>query len=349
MHTETLIVGGGLAGLYLANLLLKADRSFLLVESRERFGGRILTKEDNGAHYDMGPAWFWPGQPRIESLIQELGLKHFDQYAAGNLIYQDERAQVHQNRGYASMQGSYRMQGGLGTLTQALLGKLPENCYRNKTAIVSLERDADGIAATTDTGAEISAQQVVLSMPLRLAAQLKFDPVPSPSAIEAMEKTPTWMAGQAKALATYNQPFWRDEGLSGDAMSRSGPMIEIHDASPYNGGPYALFGFIGVPPQGRKNEAELRDKLRAQLITLFGPKAENFRELFLKDWAFDPNTSTKLDLQPLHTHPSYGMPAALSNLWDKRILFGGSEVAPRFGGYLEGALEAAEHTCRFLQ
>jgi len=348
MVTETLIVGGGLAGLHLANLLLKADRSFLLVESRERFGGRILTEEDDGAHYDMGPAWFWPGQPRIESLVREHDLKKFDQHAAGDLIYQDERAQVHRNQGYASMQGSYRMHGGLSALTQALQAKLPKDSFYNKTSIVSIERDANGIIATADTGVTISAKKVVLTMPPRVAARIKFDPVLSPSAIEAMEQTPTWMAGQAKALATYNKPFWRDDGLSGDAMSRSGPMVEIHDASPANGGPYALFGFIGVPPMGRKDVAELRERLQAQLVALFGSRAGNFRELFIKDWAFDPNTSTERDLQPLRTHPLYGMPEALSNLWDQRVLFGGTEVARQFGGYLEGALEAAENTCEFL-
>lgn len=349
MHTETLIAGGGLAGLYLANLLLKADRSFLLVESRDRFGGRILTKEDNGKHYDLGPAWFWPGQPRIESLISELKLKKFEQHAKGELMYQDERAQVHRNQGCASMQGSYRMQGGLSSLTQALLGKLPAESHHSNTVITGIEQDVDGVIATTHSRQKIFAKKVVLTMPPRLAARIKFDPLLPAAAVVAMEKTPTWMAGQAKALVTYDEPFWREKGLSGDAMSRSGPMVEIHDASPADGGPYALFGFIGVPAQGRKDVLSLRERLQAQLIALFGSEAENFRDLFLKDWAFDSNTSTELDLQPLRTHPFYGMPDSLNNVWNNRILFGGSEVAQQFGGYLEGALEAAENTFHFLQ
>ncbi|MEM1154111.1 MAG: hypothetical protein AAGI44_08210 [Pseudomonadota bacterium] len=48
---------------------------------------------------------------------------------------------------------------------------------------------------------------------------------------------PTWMAGQAKVVAVYESPFWRDSGFSGDAMSRKGPLIEIHDASPASGEP----------------------------------------------------------------------------------------------------------------
>ena len=63
----------------------------------------------------------------------------------------------------------------------------------------------------------------------------------------------------------------------------------------------------------------------------------------MKDWAVDPCTSTTLDLQPLYAHPAYGMPKLLKDLWQGRVVFGGSEVATQFGGYLEGALEAAEH------
>ena len=40
-------------------------------------------------------------------------------------------------------------------------------------------------------------------------------------------------------------------------------------------------------------------------------------------------------------HPNYGLPCVLSGLWDEALVFGGTEVAPTFGGFLEGALEAA--------
>ena len=156
------------------------------------------------------------------------------------------------------------------------------------------------------------------------------------------------MAGQAKAVAVYDRPFWRDEGLSGDAMSRKGPMVEIHDASPATGGPYALFGFIGVPPNGRADQQVLRQHLKAQLIRLFGPKAAEPRQLYVKDWAFDLFTATDADKAALYAHPTYGLPQAMTGLWDDRLHFAGSEVAPAFGGYIEGALESAENVISTL-
>jgi len=343
MQTDVLIIGGGLAGLRLAHLLARAGRSFCLVEARDRLGGRILTETIGGGHFDMGPAWFWPGQPRIAELIDDFGLTQFDQHYLGDLLYEDERGQVQRGRSHASMQGSFRMSGGLGALINALADRLSPDGVLLNTQVTQLQQTADGIIATTITGDPISAQHVVLAIPPRIAATLFFNPMLPDAATQTMQDTATWMAGQAKAIAVYDRAFWRKEGLSGDAMSRTGPMVEIHDASPAEGGPYALFGFIGVPPQGRENEQVLRQHLQAQLIRLFGPKAAYPKALFVKDWAFDPQTSTPRDLQPLYAHPSYGLPDVLTNLWGGRIIFGGTEVAPQFGGYLEGALEAAEN------
>ena len=48
-------------------------------------------------------------------------------------------------------------------------------------------------------------------------------------------------------------------------------------------------------------------------------------------------------------HPNYGLPCVLSGLWDEALVFGGTEVAPTFGGFLEGALEAAEYAYTVLK
>lgn len=345
----TLIVGGGLSGLALARLLENAGQDYLVLEGRDRFGGRILTEHLGGGAFDMGPAWFWPGQPRIAALIAELGLEKFDQYADGILTHEDERGQVQRGRGFASMQGSWRMKGGLGQLIARLSDTVPADRKRLNAQVKSLSQTDIGVTATLTSGAQITADRVVLALPPRVAATLHFAPALPAQAIQAMQSTATWMAGQAKAVAVYDRPFWREAGLSGDAMSRHGPMVEIHDASPHEGGPYALFGFIGVPPHARSDEQVLRQHLLAQFGRLFGTEAAEPRHLYVKDWAFDPFTATAADQQPLYAHPTYGMPSVLTDLWPGKLHFSGTEVAPQFGGYLEGALEAAQNTLSVLK
>ncbi len=125
-------------------------------------------------------------------------------------------------------------------------------------------------------------------------------------------------------------------------MSQMGPLAEIHDASPEEGPPFALFGFVGVPPAHRQDETVLRHAVLAQLSRIFGPQAFDPDALYLKDWAFDPYTANELDHQPLLRHPAYADTLLMRGFWSGRLLLAGSEMAPRTGGYLEGALEAAE-------
>lgn len=347
MKTNIAIIGGGLAGLSLARHLHKAGLDFQLFEARERLGGRIKTHQHQGAGYDLGPAWFWSGQSRMEAITSDLGLSCFEQYATGIQLYETESGDVIRNQGFASMQGSWRVDGGLGKIIEGIADALPKD--RIHTQFKAEVIDAE-TGITFANGRTCHAQQVVFALPPRLIPDLTINPPLGQAHIEAMRSISTWMAGHAKILALYEKPFWRDEGLSGDASSRHGPMVEIHDASPNTPHTSAgLFGFLGVPAQHRQNNRQaILAAVQAQLIRLFGDKAANPIELIYKDWAFDPHTANALDHAPLMHHPEYGLPNALETLPNRNLHLCVTEVAPEMGGYLEGALAAAEATAHAL-
>jgi len=347
MQTDVLVVGGGLSGLSVADQLAQADIDFLLVEAQDRLGGRILTQEIAGAAFDLGPAWFWPGQPRIAKLILRLGLGVFEQYASGSIVFQDQAGDVQRDRGYSSMTGSLRVAGGMGAMIAGLQSHLAPFRLWLKTRVQSVE-DIGGnirVVLATDAGVEtVTARQVVLALPPRIIADtITFAPTLPQDAIRSMAQIPTWMAGQAKILAVYDKPHWRDAGFSGDAMSQKGPMVEIHDASPASGGPYALFGFVGYPaPMRAKHPDQILDLARQQLVDMFGPQMANPIFLHMQDWALNDAIATPRDHISPRSHPIYGLPRPLCNLWSGRLILASTETGPEFGGYLEGALEAAD-------
>lgn len=78
---DFLVVGAGLAGLEVATELRNHEASVIVLEARDRVGGRVLTGTegegtDLGSHpVDLGAQWIGPGQSRVMGLVHQLGLR----------------------------------------------------------------------------------------------------------------------------------------------------------------------------------------------------------------------------------------------------------------------------------
>lgn len=351
------IIGGGLSGLYTAYRLSRMNVDWVVIEARDRLGGRILSTPGPGPRHDLGPAWMWPDfQPRMAALVEELGLTAFDQYDEGAMLIERSLQEPPKRvRGFVSGNTSVRIDGGVEQLIQALAQRLsPERIFLN-SRISTVQSTPSGIALQTfDTHqalAELRFSQVISAIPLRLLAQdIVFEPMVDAQTRQGWIKTPTWMAPHAKYVALYEHAFWRDEGLSGMAQSHVGPLVEIHDASQPQGNG-ALFGFVGVPASARKqlDEASLLDACRQQLVRLFGAKAATPVAHYLKDWAADRLTATDADLQNVAGHTRTQPVRPLQGDWFGQLIISGTEAAVEHQGYMEGALEAADWAMRYVR
>ena len=73
-----MILGGGISGLYSAYQLLKKnpDRHLIILDKRDRWGGRIYTHKDQYMTVDTGACRFNNRHPLLLELIHELHLDH---------------------------------------------------------------------------------------------------------------------------------------------------------------------------------------------------------------------------------------------------------------------------------
>jgi monoamine oxidase len=354
---DIVIVGGGLSGLKLAHLLEKQGRDYQLIEARDRWGGRIYSPKSPNSEqrYDMGPAWFWTGQMRVAALIKELALNQFDQTAYGNLVFQEQSGNIRRDIDMATMEGAYRVEGGLISVIDGLVDALPNERLHLNIAARQIAKHADHIwVSTADDQPNIKAQHVILCLPPRLAEHaIEFTPHLPKAIRQEMKSCATWMAAHAKFIAVYDRPFWNENGLSGDAISHIGPMMEMHDASPapsINSKEGAIFGFLGVPADARKGQEDaVIAACRQQLVALFGDQANAPLKIFYEDWAEQAFTATPLDANGPQSHPQYHSIEIDEGEWHNHLYLSSTETAPQFGGFIEGALEAAEATFKRLQ
>jgi monoamine oxidase len=84
--TDTVIVGGGIAGLSTARALVRAGRSAVVLEARERVGGRTATVDVAGTRMDVGGQWLAPQQHRMQALVRAFGLATFPTFHSGRKI-----------------------------------------------------------------------------------------------------------------------------------------------------------------------------------------------------------------------------------------------------------------------
>lgn len=212
---------------------------------------------------------------------------------------------------------------------------------------VELERPVRTIRHRED-GVEVdgvSARRVVVAVPPALAGRIEYDPPLSAARDQLTQRMP--MGAVIKCMAIYDEPFWREQGLSGQATSLPGPVQVVFDNTPPNGSPGVLLGFLeGADARrlGSESAEARRDAVTGSFARLFGVRAARPVDYVERDWSTEPfSRGCYAGVFGPGAWTQYGSalraPAG-------RIHWAGTETATRWMGYFDGAVQSGARAAR---
>ncbi len=236
-----------------------------------------------------------------------------------------------------------RLVGGSQRLPIELARRLGSRVVLN-TPVRSIQQRAGGVTVRSDA-LVVEAQQAIVAMAPAIAGKIDYDP-PLPSARDQLHQRYP-MGSVIKCQAVYERPFWRDDGLSGQVVSDTGPAKITFDNSPPDGSPGVMLGFIeGHEARifGEKSAAERRDAVIGNFVTYFGEQARSPLEYVERDW--------QAEQWSRGGYEGYTAPGVLLDYGDAvrapvgRVHWAGTETSTLWNGYMEGAIRSGERAAK---
>ena len=191
----------------------------------------------------------------------------------------------------------------------------------------------------------VTARRVVLALPRALAAGIRFDPVLPADHALLIHQVPA--GTEIKMVAVYDEPFWRDDGVSGATVATDdddrGDARHL-PARPRPGRHGRVLGRARAPVPWRRSARRSGATVFVRMLTTrLGPEAASPLEVLEQNWAEEQWTrGCSMGHFPTGVLTQYGRrlrePVG-------RLHWAGTETASTSYGAMDGAVRSGERVC----
>ncbi|MET7450610.1 FAD-dependent oxidoreductase [Streptomyces sp. NPDC005574] len=285
---------------------------------------------------DVACTSIFSAQPRELSLLYVL----FYIAAAGNESHPGTLERLTETAGGAQ---ESRFVGGSQQVPVKLAATLGDRVVLS-APVRSIDRSGSTCTVTAD-GITVTARRVVVALPPPLASRISYSPLLPAARDQLTQRMP--MGSIGKAVAVYDTPFWRADGLNGQVVSDTGLARSTFDNSPPDASYGALMGFIEADEM-RAYDAASTDEVRAAVLkdyaTYFGDKARSPTSFVLQRWDNERfSRGGPVAFAPPGVLTEYG-PALREPVGG--IHWAGTETSTYWNGFMDGAVRSGERVAK---
>ncbi len=225
-------------------------------------------------------------------------------------------------------------------LAARLRDRLGDTAIRLGSPVTAIS--VSGGRVTARTGAdEFAGQRIVVCTPPMLAGRIGYEPALPPWREQLTQRMP--MGSVIKCQAIYDEPFWRADGLSGQATGDGPGSRVVFDNSPPDGSAGVLLAFVEgdeARTLGRVSAGTRRQAVLDSLARYFGPRAARPADYIELDWQRERWTGGcygTLFGPGVWTRYGHALREPIGP-----IHWAGTETASRWAGYMDGAVRSGE-------